>query len=156
MSTATLAGPSNSVTVTVVGLITLLWGGAGAAYGGFIIFAGGDLAVRMQDDAAAGGFAFLVRLIADFMIVIGVAVLLQGVLGMLAGLGILLRKPWGRILTFIMAVLAILWGLLFLSGYQDPDPSYTEIAIGAAQVLYGILALVVLIMNGAEFSRSRG
>jgi hypothetical protein len=156
MSTATLAGPSNSVIVTVLGLLTLLWGVAGAVCGGILIFAGGDLAVRMKDDAAAGGYAFLIRLIADFMIVIGVAILLQGVLGTLAGLGTLLRKPWGRILTCIMAVLAILWGLLFLSGYQHSDPNYAEIAAGAAQVLYGILALVVLMMNGAEFSRSWG
>jgi hypothetical protein len=154
MSSTAPSGLSKSIAVTVLGLLTLLWGGAHAAWGGWIIFAGADLGVRMQDDAAAGGFAYLLRLLADFMIVVGVAVLLQGALGMLAGWGDLLHKPWGRILTFIVAVLAILWGLLFLSGYQRNVDS--EIALGAAQVLYGVLALVILITNGAEFSRLRG
>lgn len=154
MSTTVPAGPSKSIAVTALGLITLLWGGAHAAWGGWIIFAGADLGVRMQDDAAAGGVAYLLRLLADFMIVVGVAVLLQGVLGMLAGWGDLLRKQWGRILTFVTAVLAILWGLLFLSGFQRNVDS--EIALGAAEVLYGVLAVVILVMNGAEFARLRG
>jgi hypothetical protein len=84
--------------------------------------------------------------------VIGVAFLLQGVLGMLAGLGVLWHKPWGRIMTFVVAVLAILWGLASL-GFYDQGAIY--IAFGAAQLLYGILAFVILIKSGAAFSRPR-
>jgi hypothetical protein len=51
----------------------------------------------MKDDSAAGGFAYLIRFIADFMIVIGIAILVPGDLGVVAGLGVVLRKPWGRV-----------------------------------------------------------
>ena len=39
-----------------------------------------------------------------------------GILGLLAGSGILLRQQWGRILTLILAVLAILLGLVWVAG----------------------------------------
>jgi hypothetical protein len=51
-----------------------------------------------------------------------------------------------------VAVVAIPLGLLWVSG-TDPDAS--AIAIGAAQILYGILVFFILILNGAEFSRLR-
>ena len=70
----------------------------------------------------------------------------------LAGLGALLRRQWGRILTLIMSVLAILWGLAALGAYEK-GTSY--IAFGAAQILYAVLAFVILVKNGAEFSRPR-
>jgi hypothetical protein len=49
-----------------------------------------------------------------------------------------------------MAALAALWGLAFL-GFSDGDA--TLMALGAAQILYAILVLVVLIKDGADFSR---
>jgi hypothetical protein len=89
---------------------------------------------------------FLGRIV---VIAIGVAFLPLGLAGLLGGLGALLRKQWGRILTFILAVLAILLGPLWAVG---GDQDATDIALGAAQVLYGILAFVILIRKGAEFS----
>ena len=59
-------------------------------------------------------------------------------------------------MTFIVAVLAILLGLVCLGAYkQDADGNAFFIAIGVAQILYGVLALVILIKNGAESSRTR-
>ena len=90
------------------------------------------------------------------MIVIGVAFVPQGILEMLAGSGVLWRKQWGRILTFIVAVLAILWGVASLGAYtQDANGNAFFIAFGAIQILYGILAFVVLIQKRGEFSRPR-
>jgi hypothetical protein len=156
MNSATPVGPTKSLAVTLIGVFTILWGAAEAVWGGCLTFAGADLGARMKDDSAAWGFAFLLRFLADFMIVAGVVILLQGVLGIVAGLGVVLRKPWGRVLTFIMAVLAIGWGLLFLSSYQgDADLDIVQIVLGAAQVLYGILAIVILIAKGSEFSQPR-
>jgi hypothetical protein len=76
----------------------------------------------------------------------------MGMLGLLAGVGVFLRKQWGRILAFVLAVLAVLLGLVWLGG---GDRDVTEIALGTAQVLYGILALVVLIRKREAFSRPR-
>jgi len=126
-------------------------GCAYAALGGGLIIAGADWLVHPSKEPlvqvmALGGIA------PAFMIVFGVAFLPPGILGLLAGLGILLRKQWGRILTFILAVAAILLGLVWVGG---SDQEATDIAIGAAQILYGILAFVILIKKGAEFSRPR-
>jgi hypothetical protein len=67
-----------------------------------------------------------------------------------------LRRHRGRILAFILAVLAILWGLLSLAAF-NPDASGNAplIAFGVAQLVYGAVVLLILIKNGAEFSRPR-
>jgi hypothetical protein len=111
MNIAAPAGPGKSVAVTAIGLLTLLWGGAYAALGGSLIFAGSAMA---NDPAGRGLLEFLGGMLALF----GGAFLLQGVPMMLAGLGVLLRQQWGRILTFLMAVLAIVWGLASLGAYD--------------------------------------
>jgi hypothetical protein len=85
-----------------------------------------------------------------FIIVFGAAFLLLGILVLLAGVGLLWRKQWGRVLTFILAVVAILLGLAWALG---GDQGARDVPLGATQILYGILALVILIQKGAEFSR---
>jgi hypothetical protein len=52
-------------------------------------------------------------------------------------------------------VLAILLGLLWVSGVEDVLQDATDFALGVIQVLYGILALVILSMKRAEFSGPR-
>src|ERR1700730_5571553 len=118
MSTTATARPSKSVAVTIIGLLALLFGIGDAALGSNFIFGGAADEKRLEHDPA-GGFAFLLQILAGLVIVVGVAFLLTGVLGMVAGLGVLWRKPWGRILTFLAAVLAVLWGLASLSFYNQ-------------------------------------
>ena len=145
MSTLALARPSKSVAVTVLGLSTLLWGGAYAAWGGYFIFEGAAVLGHLWATAPVDGD--FQRSFAHLAVVVGVVILLRGVLGLLGGLGVLMRKQWGRLLTLIVAVLAI-WGGLHSLGGRYP-------AIATAQLLYGILAFVVLRKNSAEFSRPR-
>jgi hypothetical protein len=147
VSSAALTNPSSRVAVTILGLITLLLGGAYAALGGQLILGGAGWLVKPGGDPWVQVIA-LGGIVPALIILLGIAFLVQGLLGLLAGSGILLRKAWGRILTFILAVLAILLGLVWVSGGDA-----TDIALGAAQVLYGILAFVILIRKGAEFSR---
>jgi hypothetical protein len=79
---------------------------------------------------------------------------LRGGFGLLAGLGVLWRKQWGRILTFILAILAVIVGLLLLNAnMQDAGGDGALISFGAAEILFGILASVSLIKHGAEFFR---
>jgi hypothetical protein len=151
MSLATPAIPGKSVAVTVLGLGTLLLGGCYAAFGGSAIFAGADWFAHPSKEPMVQVIA-LGGIVPGLLIMFGVAFLVQGILGLLAGLGILLRKQWGRILTFIVAIVAILWGLVWVGG---SDQGATDIAVGAAQILYGLLAFVILIKKGAEFSRPR-
>jgi hypothetical protein len=137
--------------VTILGLSTLLLGGAYAAVGGWVIFAGADMLVHPSNDPWIQ-LATFYGIVPALLIVVGLAVLGLAILGLLAGLGVLLRKQWGRVLTFTVAVLALLLGLLWVVG---SDGDTTDIAIGAVQILYGIPAFVILIVNGAEFSRPR-
>jgi hypothetical protein len=81
------------------------------------------------------------------VIVIGVVFLPLGILGLLAGLGAVLGKQRGRILTFILATLTILLGLIWISGVENVLPDSTDVALGAAQLLYGILAFVILMFG---------
>ena len=157
MSTLAAARASKSVAVTVIGLMTVLWGCAQAVLGGCLAFGGAELEGNLGTNDPVGGLAPVLLLTAGLMVMIGVVFLFLGVPMMLAGLGVLLRKQWGRILAFVMAVLGILWGLLCLGAYDaDAAGNVTVIASGAAEILYGVLAFVILIKHGREFSPPRG
>lgn len=146
MSSAAPVGPRKSVAVMIIGLLTLLCGGAYTALGSSLIFAG----TAMAKDPAGKG---LLEVLGGLLAVFGGALLLQGMPMILAGVGVLLRRQWGRMLTLLMAGLTGLWGLLSL-GLSDKGAGY--VAFGAAEILYAILAVVVLFKHGAEFSRCQG
>src|SRR5688500_13769788 len=112
MSTA-MPTPGKSAAVTIVGLITLLVGGAYAALGGGFLFTGAAAVRELQGDPA-GGLGPVLQVLAGFLAVIGVAFLFSGVLGVSAGLGVLMRRQWGRLLAFLVAAVAGVWGLLTL------------------------------------------
>jgi hypothetical protein len=149
MSYVALARPSKTVAVTVIGALTLFLGGYCAAFGGWAIFAGADWFAHPSKEPLVQVIA-LGGIVSALIIVFGAVFLLLGILALLAGLGVLWRKQWGRILAFIVAAVAILLGLVWVGG---SDQEVFDIAVGAVQILYGILAFVVLIMNGVEFSR---
>jgi hypothetical protein len=141
--------PTTHVVITIFAAITLFIGFAYAAFGGWLIVAGASLLADPPADPWKQ-MAFLFGILPAFIVMIGLAFLPLGILGLLAGLGILLRRGWGRILTYILAASAALLGLVWLAG---SDGEAIDIALGAAQVLYGILAFVILITKSAEFSR---
>jgi hypothetical protein len=151
MRTAVSIGPSSRIALTVLDLITLLLEVAYAALAGQLILAGASWARRFEGDPR-GPVATLFGFGPALLIAVGVAFLPLSLPGLLAGSGALLRKQWGRILTFSLAVLTILLGLLWLGG---GDQDVTDIAIGGAPLSYGILAFVILIRKGAEFTRPR-
>jgi hypothetical protein len=150
-STAVPVERSMSTVVTAIGVVTLLWGGAHMAMGVCLHFPGdGGM-------APAPGFSPVHWIVACRVFDhAGIFFVLQGILGLLAGFGVLLRLQWGRILTFILATLAILWGLASVEAYRQQDDIYYWksglIAFGAVQLLYAILAFVILIKNGAAFA----
>jgi hypothetical protein len=152
MRTAIAGEPARSVAVTTIGLLTLLWGVGYAVLGGSAIVGGIGWLTQPGDDPwtpVITLFGFLPALV----VVIGIAFLLVGILGLLAGSGVLRLKQWGRILTFLAAVLAILLGAASLSAYEGATA--LEIALGVVQILYGILAIVILSMNGPEFTQAQ-
>jgi len=96
----------------------------------------------MADVIALGG------IVPGFIIMFGIFFLPPGILALCAGAGVMMRKPWGHMLTYVVAIIAITLGLIWAIGSDQDLP---HIAVGAAQILYGILAVVVLTVNCAEF-----
>ena len=83
----------------------------------------------------------------------GVLFLMFGIMANLAALGLFWRKPWGRVVTFLVAVLAIsivLVPLITEMTFITPIQITTSIPLQIAQVLYGILAFAVLSRNPGE------
>jgi hypothetical protein len=143
------ARSGKSGAVTAIGLATLVVGSGYSILGVCLLFAGTDMAARLGQDPA-GGLGPLLQILAGFLTVLGGVFVAQGVPGMLGGWGVLLRRSWGRILALLLAALAVLWGLVFLVISQGDA---ILIALGAVQILYGILAFVVLL--GGVFSANR-
>jgi hypothetical protein len=150
MSSIMPARASKNLAVTVIGLITLLCGVGYLALGGDLIYGGASWFVH-PDPAVGPILGTWLTLGASVLIVVGVLFLLLGAVVLLAAVGVLWRKQWGRILTFMVAVPAILLGLLCLSGVRDVVQDATVLAIAVTQILYGILALVVLSTERADF-----
>jgi hypothetical protein len=142
---------NKSIAVTLVGLITVLWGGAHLALSVFCYLPGNNWSDSMWGFAPVHWIA--VSSYEDSVVIIFG---LQGILAILAGSGVLLRLQWGRILTFILVILAFLWALDSVDAYTHQGDSYewkrALIPFAAVQVLYGVLTIVILIKNGAAFS----
>jgi len=149
----TTADTNRSRAVTAAGYGTLLWGAWNAVLGVTAIYNGIAWLTHPGDDAW-WPVATLFGVLPVIVIVIGVAFVLYGVLSVIAGIGVLRRKRWGRILALILACLAVLTGApaLFLS--FDGSVTASDLALVVTQLVYAVFALVVLATRGGEFKPS--
>ena len=139
---------SRSLALTVLGGLTLLVGIAHAALAGSLIIGGSNI---MRDPAndPDKGWGFVTQFFAGILVALGIALILEGILEIAAAAGVLYRKRWGQILMILVAVTSLGWGALFVSTAGE-DAWAT--ALGASHLLYGILAIVVLILRSGEFA----
>jgi hypothetical protein len=147
MSNAAPATTIKSVALTLVGLLTLLCGGGYALEGGYLLLVWADWLPLQSRDLAD---RIVLQLDVASLVLIGGLFLAFGALAMLAALGLFLRQPWGRVLTLLVAVLAIALGLRSLELGPAIVEETTNVPLGVAQALYGILAVAVLSLNRAE------
>ncbi len=152
MSSTAPVGPGKSGAVTAVGLLTLLLGAGYAALGAWFVVAGASWAAQASNNPW-GPFITLFGALPALIVLLGVAFLVQGAVGSLAGLGCLGGRSWGRPLALVFAALAALWGLLALAA---TDRGAAEVAFGAANLLYAALAFLVLLTSGAEGRTGEG
>src|SRR5262245_40996489 len=115
MSTGIGTRTHRSVAVTVVGVATLLLGVGYTILSSVFIYSGVHAAQTLPDDDATQGWAPLLAFVSGIVALIGVLFVAPGVLGITAGAGVLCRKPWARVLTFLVAAVALLWGVAFLA-----------------------------------------
>jgi hypothetical protein len=79
------------------------------------------------------------------VIAFGVLAAAVALVALLAAVAVLWGRTWGRVLNCVIAIIAILLGLLWTGG-SELEP--LDLAIGGAQLIYGILAFVVLALTG--------
>lgn len=90
-------------------------------------------------------FLDFVRLIMQVMAVIGI---IAGILAIVAGIGVIRRAGWGRVLALIVAVISfVLGGLVGFGAVQQPDPLAWATAFLYAG--FGVVVFVLLLGGGA-------
>jgi|GEM_PF-6325721 len=146
--------------VTAIAVIKFIFGGLQLVCG-LLFMIGGAFVGKLFGDLAAGapapqgldaeqvkqaqqigqvGGGFL----AGFGAVVGVCIMLFAVPSILAGIGVMNRRQWGRILTLILGALAGLGALINLKGLPMTIPS---IIVGG-----GYCALVYVILLNKEYA----
>jgi hypothetical protein len=143
------ATQGKSVAAKLIGLMTLLWGGAYTAVGARFLLVWADLWPIQNNDWSD---RIIIERSVAHLALLGVIFLVFGIIALAAVLGLFSRKPWGRVLTLLVAVLAISLGLCFHA--VVPGTGYfrdaTDDSLAVAQVLFGILALSILSLNRVE------
>jgi hypothetical protein len=141
--------------VTVVGVLALLGGVGYLVLGGQLLVGVPGWFAQPARDPSKQAIAPLVVLVAPLLVLFGVLFWVLGALDLVAAFGVFRRKPWGRILTLVTAGLAVVFGLLWLSGVQDVTHDATDLAIGVVQILYALVAIVILTVKRGEFASPR-
>ena len=152
MSDVVPAGSSRSVAVTVVGAIALLCGVGYLVLAGQLILGVAGWFAQPAPDPSKQVIAPIAALAAPLLVLLGVLFLAVGILDLVAAFGVFLRKQWGRVLTLVMAAPAVVFGLLWLSGVQDVTQDATDLAIGVGQILYALVAILILTVKRGEFA----
>jgi hypothetical protein len=150
MNTGIATRTRRSLSVTIVGIATLLLGAAYLLLGTVFVYSGVHGASTLPEDDAAPNWAPVLKMISAVVAFVGGLFIVPGVLGVAGGLGVLFRKQWGRVVTFLVAAVAILWGVAFVA---LSDPGGMLIALGLIQIVYGVVAFVLVIRRGGEFRR---
>jgi hypothetical protein len=103
----------------------------------------GAAASATGDDKAKEGAAAASGLFAGIIGVFVVCFLIIGVLLLLAGIGVLNRRQWGRILTLVLAALAGIGALLSLFSIGvNPIWSIVEVLIFGGYCVYSYVVLL--------------
>ncbi len=122
MSNALSAARGKSVAVTLVALCTLIWGWGYVLVGSYLILVWAEWLPGVLDDLLPGELNDLPNRITSirittapvdyvrneiFWAVFGVLFLMFGIMANLAALGLFWRKPWGRVVMFVVVVMGI-------------------------------------------------
>jgi hypothetical protein len=158
--------------ISSVGLVNLLLGGLCVAFGVYCFAAGADAVgqlLQLQTEAGratapltgaeaqkanallGAGSTGLAGILLGMVAVLAACAVLQGLPLLLAGMGLLYRKSWGRVLALLFAFLALLQGLACVLAAQRSTPL---LAAGLVWLGYALLTFVALIGKRAslEFS----
>ncbi|MFI5262696.1 MAG: hypothetical protein ACHQZR_09110 [Candidatus Limnocylindrales bacterium] len=110
MSAAVASEPEASVTVALAGVLLLILGML-VSLGGLALLVLGAFARTAIDDAIRNGnlssySADIISFVEGVIVVFGVVVLLYGLGELVAGIGVLRKRGWGRVLGIVLAAVA--------------------------------------------------
>jgi hypothetical protein len=143
------ATADKNIPARFIGVMTLLLGGAYAAAGARLLL---DWAGQLPVQTNPLLSRIIIARDVTYLAPIGLLFLAFGLMALSAAVGLFLRKPWGRALALVIAVLGIAAGLCFHALFPSVDGN-RDAADGwliVAQVLYGILALAILSFDRVE------
>lgn len=106
-----LRSTGHSGAVTAVGIINIIVGSLSALLG-LCLFLGGAFVGGAANDFRGNPGAGLAGVLAGAILIVAFLILVIAVLEILAGVGVLNRKNWARILTLVLGGLSALGGLL--------------------------------------------
>jgi hypothetical protein len=139
----------------VLGAVEILYCGLAMVTGAAFFGAGGGEALKAELEKQGANPADIQKasgmfgIIAGLLIVVVIIGILIGVLRILAGVGTLNRKSWGRTMTIVMASITIVFALFSLFGIMTIQGALFFLAYTA----YVIVSFVILLnqQNAAEF-----
>jgi hypothetical protein len=131
--------------VTVIAVLDFI-GGALCAILGLLAFAGGSMLSSIFSQAGAGAGS---GIMAGIGAIIGVVFLAIAALVIIAGVGLLKLKGWGRIIQIILAVLGVIGGIKnFATGGLSVGG--TSLVIEIAQFAYIVWVLWYMFTPGVK------
>lgn len=128
-----------------VGVVALLWGGLSLFGGGTLLLSGVE-ALNEPD----GPWAWVAHFVGFLLAVISGVLLVQGAFAVIAAVGVLMRRTYGRVMAILLGIIWIGWGTLAVLA-EDAG----VIVVGGAHIAVGIGAIVVMSVTGDEFGRRR-
>lgn len=144
----------HSGAVTAVGIINIIIGSL-SALGGLCVFLIGGLAGGAAHDFRGNPGAGLAGILAGAILVVAFLILVVAVLEILAGIGVLNRKNWARILTLVLGGLSAVLGLVHIFGMvsamNNPFPEdragavFVSLLLVLLYVGYTVLVYVILL-----------
>jgi len=146
--------PQGSILVTLSGILLIVIGLLVGLIGVAVLVIGA-IARRIFDDAVANGTlagtsADVVDFLRGILIVLGLIIGLYGLGQLIAGLGVLMKRQWGRILGILLAILPALLFTLALPGAAGRDTAGGLIVVLVLAVANWFI-IVALATGGRAF-----
>lgn len=148
-----------STAVTIAGILLMLMSVFPALIGVVFLLLGNssDLIDQAATQFGNSGLDVTRQAIRDAIVIIGVIFTGFGLFGVFGGLGMALRRTWGRVLAFLVSCLGTLFGLLFLVGALGARGSASGQggSLVIALVIFAVyaFALVMTLIGGKHFRR---
>ena len=125
--------------VTLAGVVLILFSLIPALIGALAIFAASNAVSTLVDQFNANGYDVAAQTIRDVIVVLGIIIGGFGLLGLLGGLGMVIRSTFGRILAFLVSGLGTLLALLLVFGSLRASDVVTTTGSGI------VIAVVILV-----------